>query len=605
MPATLRQPLNVTSKPCNVPPDPDGTGDDKFRIIFNSVNDGIFICDPETGRFLDVNEAGCRMFGFENHELIGLDIEALSSGVHPFTQQEAVKQLAGAASGEPQTLEWQCKTKDGRLFWSEISIRGGEFADGPVVVSIVRDISERKRLNEEMKFIAQHDVLTGLANRLLFARELNNAIDDAKATSGKLALLYLDVDHFKDVNDTLGHPIGDELLRCVAARLLSGVRPTNVVARFGGDEFAILAPGIQEPFEVAALAERLLKLLGEPYSINGNEVHVGASIGIAVGGSGSFGAEVIFSQADIALYNAKAAGRHRYCFFTHAMDDEVRSRVKVLGELHAAISGDQLFNVYQPQFDAGGAGITGVEALVRWRHPERGIVLPDEFIGVAENNGLIEGLTGRVLSDACRQMRNWLDAGIASEVMAVNVSSVLFNTPGQLEQTVYRTLADTGLPAHLLELEITENTLMNRSGDLEAVLGRLRANGVRIAIDDFGTGYSSLSRLRYLSVDRIKIAKQFIDELATRPKDAAVVKAIITLGRALGIGVIAEGVETCTQASLLKNWGCPDIQGFHFSAPIPAEEMSLLLARQQGRVPHPSRLHRGRAGRHPRVQTVR
>ena len=322
------------------------------------------------------------------------------------------------------------------------------------------DITERKRVSDQISHMAGHDFLTDLPNRATFIEDLARAIASARRDGKSFAVVYLDLDHFKDVNDTLGHPAGDLLLQAVAQRLKAEIRETDTVARFGGDEFALISSDIGEPADAAVLADKVLKTLSEPYLIQGNEVRSGASVGIAVYGLDASDAETLLSRADVALYRAKAEGRGTYRFFTDAMDTEVRNRVAFSGELREAITSDQLFLVYQPQVDVDTGRIIGVETLVRWRHPARGILSPGEFIPVAEKSGLIVELGRWVLHEACRQMKEWIDAGVSPVLIAVNVSALQFKTPFELENDIAAILAETGLPPGLLELELTETVLM-------------------------------------------------------------------------------------------------------------------------------------------------
>jgi diguanylate cyclase (GGDEF)-like protein/PAS domain S-box-containing protein len=551
--------------------------DDRFQIIFDSVNDGIFISNPATAGFIEMNGPGCKMFGYAKPELIGRTIETLSSGVHPYTQDMAIEQLKKASAGEPQIFEWHCKTKNEVLFWAEISIRFTEFDHSPAVVAIVRDISERKRLDAQIVYMAQHDVLTGLANRSMFTTALDRAMALSVRTGKKFAILCLDLDHFKDVNDTRGHLAGDRLLRLMAERLKAGVRPSEAVARFGGDEFAILLDAPREPAEIAALANRLIASISNPYSIDGNELHVGVSIGIAIYGEDACDAETLLSHADLALYRAKAEGRRTYRFFSEAMNQEVRSRVTLTEELRLAIPAGQLFLVYQPQVSATDGRIVGVEALVRWRNPRLGTLEPLSFLRAAETSGLMGALDEWVLREACRQCRQWIDAGIAPATVAVNLSTAQFNVPLELEKLVFAVLRETRLPPQFLELEITETTLINLSPQHGEVIQRLRRAGVRFSLDDFGTGYSSLDYLRRFSLDRIKIAREFISELTTSAKAASIVTLILGLARDLGNDVIAEGVETPEQLHLLQDLQCPEVQGFYFGRPMSTEAIAPLL----------------------------
>jgi diguanylate cyclase (GGDEF)-like protein len=391
------------------------------------------------------------------------------------------------------------------------------------------------------------------------------------------AVLYLDLDHFKDVNDTLGHPVGDILLQEVAERLQSNTREADTVARFGGDEFAVVVAEAGDPADAAILADKLISILAKPYSIQANDIYSGASMGIDLYGPDACDAETLLSHADIALYRAKSEGRGGYRFFTDVMDAEVRMQVSLGTELHQALDSGQFYLEYQPQVAIDGARIVGVEALVRWRHPQRGILGPGRFIPVAEKSGVIVKLGHWVLMTACRQAKVWLDSGLAIGRIAVNLSAVQFQSPIALEADIADVLADTGLPPQLLELELTETVLMNASREHGDIILRLRRLGVTIAIDDFGTGYSSLDYLRRYPADRIKIAQNFVQHLESVPGDVSIVKATIGLAHELGINVIAEGVETREQLELLENWGCNEVQGFYFARPLAEQDVTLLL----------------------------
>jgi diguanylate cyclase (GGDEF)-like protein/PAS domain S-box-containing protein len=560
--------------------------DDRYRIIFDSFNDGIFLSDPKTGRFVEINEPGCKMFGYPKAELLGRDVNTLSSGIHPFTEDVALELNEKARLGTPQIFEWQCKTKEGVLFWTEISLRYAEFGNGPTIVAIFRDIAERKRLNAEIVYMAQHDVLTGLANRSMFTVALDDAIAHSLRAGRKFAVLSLDLDHFKDVNDTRGHQTGDRVLRLVAGRLQAAVRVNENVARVGGDEFAILLSDLRETSDIAALANRLIASISMPFLIDGVENHIGVSIGVSIYGADAEDVETLLSHADIALYRAKAEGRQTYRFFSDTMNEQVRARVKLTDELRLAIPAGQLFLEYQPQVKAKTGRIIGVEALVRWRHPRRGILLPASFLPVAESSGLIGALDRWVLRTACTQGRVWIDAGIVLSSISVNLSSAQFKVPFELERFVFAVLAETRFPPHLLELEITENTLISLSTQHAEMIQRLRSAGVRFSLDDFGTGYSSLNYLRRFSIDRLKIAQEFISELATSAEAASIVKAIIGLSRDFGNEVIAEGVETPEQLNMLHDLDCPEVQGFYFAAPMSAEAIVPLLT--VGRISPPA-----------------
>ena len=551
--------------------------EERFHTIFDSVNDLIFVHDFETGSFIEVNRSACELLGFTRDEMLKLNIGDLSENKPPYTRQNLLPEIAKARAGTPRTFDWRGKTKDGRLFWVEISLRRAAFGGRDVLLATAREVSQRKEAEDQLKRMAQVDVLTGLPNRRVFVAAVTRAIERARRSERVFAVLYLDLDHFKDVNDTLGHPIGDQLLQAVADRLQANVRASDTLARFGGDEFALLMTDIADPTDAGVLADNLLHIMIEPFMLSGNQIQSGVSIGVATYEPDAPDAETLLAHADVALYRAKSEGRRTYRFFTGAMDAEVRKRVALTAELQAGIAADQLFLIYQPQVDMESGRLVGLEALVRWNHPTRGVLLPGEFLPVAERSGLIVMLGNWVLRSACRQARQWRDAGIALPPLAVNVSALQFKAPRELEKEIEAALTESRIPPAALEIELTESALMGTSNGHDNVVERLRARGLRIAIDDFGTGYSSLLYLRRFPVDRIKIAQEFVKDIGIEPNDTAIAKAAIGLARELGIGVIAEGVETAEQVRLLHEWGCRQAQGFYFAAAMPADDVEPLL----------------------------
>jgi diguanylate cyclase (GGDEF)-like protein len=424
--------------------------------------------------------------------------------------------------------------------------------------------------------MARQDPLTGLVNRRVFVEAVEQEIARARWGERSFAVLYLDLDNFKDVNDALGHPAGDLLLEEVARRLLAGVRGDDLVARFGGDEFAVIVAGVTELTAVASLAERLGAALREPFTVEGSQVCPGASIGIAVYGPDVRDAETVLAHADVALYRAKSEGRGTHRFFTAAMDDEVRTRVLMASDLREAIARGQLFLVYQPQVEPATRRVVGLEALVRWSHPGRGNIGPGEFVPVAERMSLAIPLGRWVLREACRQARVWMDEGIATPTISVNVSALQFKTL-EIERALAVVLEETHLPPERLELELTESVLMEASAKHGDLIARLRKKGLHVAIDDFGTGFSSLEYLSRFPVDRLKIAQSFVGELARRPEAAAIIKATIGLAKELKLGIVAEGVEDEEQLRLLTAWGCSVVQGHYFFRPLTTDQATALL----------------------------
>jgi diguanylate cyclase (GGDEF)-like protein/PAS domain S-box-containing protein len=547
----------------------------RLRAVLETNGDGIVVVDAETKMFQFANRAFCDMLGYGVDELPALGV----SDIHPTeVHSRAREDFASFSQGKIKvSADFPVKRKDGSIFFADITGQTMTLAGRMYMVGCFHDVTERKLAEERIMRMARFDVLTGLANRGVFVEALEQTIARARQGESSFAVLYLDLDHFKDINDTLGHPIGDLLLQAVAQSLRAAVRETDTVARFGGDEFAVIELGSGDPATAVVLANKLLNAVSGPFSIGGKVVRSGASVGIAVFGPDSPDAETLLSRADVALYRAKREGRGTYRFFTDAMDAEVRNRVAVAAELRAAITAGQLYLVYQPQVDIGTGRIVALEALVRWHHPKRGLVSPGEFIPVAEHSGLIVALGHWVLGEACRQMKLWLDAGIAPALMSVNLSGLQFKTPLELENDIAAVLAETGLPPQMLELELTESVLMEVNRAHHDILLRLRDSGIKLAIDDFGNGYSSLDYLSRFPVDHIKIAQNFILDLPTNPRNAAIVRAAIHLAHELALHVVVEGVETAEELALIKSWGCWLIQGFYFSEPLPVAAMTTLL----------------------------
>ncbi len=539
--------------------------------------DGILVVDNEA-RIISFNRRFADMWNIPLEVLRAGNDRPVLEAVTTFMKDPAgfMDRVEYLYAHPKESAHDEAETNDGRFI--ERHTAALRTADGQHLgrVWFFRDITGRRTAEAEIRHTARHDGLTGLANRRMFVDAVRKAMTRERQGI-RFAVLYLDLDHFKDVNDTLGHPVGDLLLCAVAERLRLNVRDTDLVARFGGDEFAVLVNHIDHAMAVAQVAEKLVSGLGAPFAIQANLVPNSVSIGIAMHDPDDSSVETLLSHADVALYRAKADGRNCYRFFTDAMDQDVRARVKVTSELREAIASDQFILQYQPQVEIATGRIIGVEALVRWRHPERGLVSPAEFIPVAESSGLVTGLGSWVLFEACRQGSAWLGAGGPPVSIAVNVSPTQFRMAVELERDVTASLASSGLPPQHLELELTETALMEASLEHRDILLRLRQGGIRFAIDDFGTGYSSLDYLRRYPADRVKIAQEFVRLIAVDQECAAIVRTVIGLARELGMVAIAEGVETREQLELLTLWGCREAQGYYFSAPLGADEVLPLL----------------------------
>lgn len=428
----------------------------------------------------------------------------------------------------------------------------------------------------ELILRAHHDDLTGLPNRALLSERLQQELARARRNGKQLALLFLDLDRFKSVNDTLGHDGGDQLLRAAGGRLSACVRECDTVARLGGDEFVVLLTGLDNPQQAAKLAGQLLALLSEPFEIAGSNCFIGASIGVSVFPADGSSAKELLKQADIAMYRAKAAGRGRFVFFEESMNVEQRQRAAMEHELHLAITRNQFSVYYQPRVDLRDGRLLGAEALLRWNHPVLGSVSPTIFIPLAEDVGLIETIGPWVLRQVCAQLAAWQAAGYAVGTVAVNVSGRQFRS-GDLVAQVTCALESTGLAPHVLELEVTEGVLIDDVESVIDLLGRLKQIGVSVALDDFGTGYSSMAYLRRLPIDVLKIDQSFVRDLAHDEEARSIVQAIIAMAHALHKSVVAEGVETLVQANLLRTWGCNEAQGFYFSRPITAAALEALM----------------------------
>jgi diguanylate cyclase (GGDEF)-like protein/PAS domain S-box-containing protein len=547
-----------------------------FRLLFEGNPVPMWLFDPESMKFLAVNEAAVVLYGYDRESFLKLTL----LDIVPQRDRDAIEQAIRSnpsSSGSPSHL-WQHVKADG----TEIDVltywRHTMFCDRPAQLVAIMDVTAKRQAEARIAHMAHHDALTGLPNRVLFHERLEEALSRVRRDREKLAVLYLDLDQFKNVNDTLGHPAGDRLLVSVAERLRTCLRDCDMVARFGGDEFAVLQLGLAGPHEAGILAERIVTLLSEPYDIKGQQVVIGASAGIALAPADGETAEQLLANADIALYRAKEDGRGIFCFFQPGMGARLRARHTLELDLRNALAAGEFEVYYQPFVTLETGVISGFEGLLRWHHPLRGMVSPAEFIPLAEEIGLIVPIGEWVLRQACAEAAGWPD----DLKVAVNLSPVQFKK-GNLPQVVFATLASTGLPAARLELEITESILLADSKTNLATLHSLRALGVGISMDDFGTGYSGLGYLRSFPFDKIKIDRSFISELGESGDCLAIIQAIINLGSNLGIPTLAEGVATKKQLEWLRQTGCTEMQGYLFSRPVPASEIAGLLSPRRNR----------------------
>jgi diguanylate cyclase (GGDEF)-like protein len=447
-------------------------------------------------------------------------------------------------------------------------------------------VIEQRQLADQLTHQAQHDALTGLPNRLLFRDRLQQAVVQARQHERLAGLLYIDLDRFKLINDTLGHAAGDRLLYQVTQRLQGCVRPNDTLARMGGDEFTVVLSDLEDPLGAIRVAQRILEACREPFLVVGHELFVTTSIGISLYPTDGHNPEELMRKADQALYRSKEQGKNSYQLYTPAIDDVAVTQLSVENQLRGALGRGELLLYYQPQFEVNSGQVSGVEALLRWRHPELGLISPANFIPLAEQSGLIIPIGAWVLREACRQSRAWQQAGYAALKIAVNVSTLQFAQADFIE-TVVQALSNSNLAPGWLQLEVTESLLMHDPEDTAAKLAELRRLGVTVAIDDFGTGYSSLAYLRQLPIDALKIAQPFVREIGVNlkntPNDLAIVTAVTNLAHSLGMRVIAEGVETEEQLAFLAGIGCNEMQGYLTSPPMPVEELELLLEQEAER----------------------
>ena len=554
---------------------------DAKRIIENSPTI-LYRLSPQAPFQLIYLSQNVRRYGYEADELLASPngwLQLIESESHPAILADIKSIIEGKT--EHTLIEFRLKKPDGSHAWFEG--RGYAVRDEErrlvAIEGILTDITERKLAAEKITALARTDSLTGLPNRAAFIERLNLEFARAKRGGTQFAVHYLDLDHFKDVNDTLGHPAGDGLLRAVAERLKACVRETDMVARFGGDEFAVLQDDIADMADVEALAAKIGEAVAGSFIIEGNQVHTSASIGIVPYRGNIAGVDAMMMKADLALYRAKNEGRNQFRFHIAELDEQTRQRMIIGEELRHAIKRGEFELFYQPQVELKSGSIVGLEALIRWNHPKRGLLLPAAFIPIAETTGSIVPIGEWVIEHACQQIKTWSDLAIAPPIVGVNLSGAQFKLASQLDQIVAENLARYRIAPEQLELEITESVLIETTQRHGEAFERLRKIGVRLAIDDFGTGYSSLDYLRSFHVSRLKIDPSFITDVTTCADDAAIVRATIGLAHELGIEVVAEGVETAGQRDFLLAAGCKFAQGHFFGQAMPAAVATGLLGR--------------------------
>lgn len=541
------------------------------RRITDHASEAMLVTDGAQ-RIQSVNAAFEQITGYPASEVVGLTPTMLCAG-HPGLAFHRNIWDFVAEHGYWAGEVWD-RRKDGALYPKQMRITAICEAEtqSSHFVAVFTDVSEAKAQAERFDYLAHHDPLTNLPNRLALDSHLARLLENAVPGIDRLALLIIDLDNFKMINDSLGHHAGDRLLAELSRRLGGLMGKSRQLFRLGGDEFVVVIDQLGGNDGVVELVQRIVRVVGEACDLEGHQLHCTPSIGISLFPEDARDAQAMIRNADTAMYHAKGQGRNNYQFFAEPMNAAANKRLHLESELWRALAENQLVLHYQPQVDLLSGKVVGVEALVRWHHPVRGLIPPAEFIPVAEESGLIQPLGHWVLLTACRQVRAWLDAGIDMGEMAVNISAQQFRQP-QFIQSVQTILSETRVPAERLELEITESTVMHGVDDAIQLLAQLRAMGVKLAIDDFGTGYSSLAYLRRFPLDRLKIDRSFLADVDTDREAAALLTSIVLLGRSLGLQLVAEGVESLAQAEFLRTLECERVQGFHFSQPVTAEEV--------------------------------
>jgi diguanylate cyclase (GGDEF)-like protein/PAS domain S-box-containing protein len=549
----------------------------RYRLLLERNLAGVFRTTL-AGRFVECNQATACMFGYDSPE------EAMAVPVanlyHTASDREAfLTKLKSEKSVTNQEMKF--RRKNGESAWAvlNVSLVDDDSGNAGIVEGMLVDITERKVAEERVQSLAYYDALTGLPNRILLHDRLSKALATARRQKHKVALLFFDLDRFKIINDSLGHSVGDLLLQDVAGRLKSCAREEDTVARLGGDEFLIVLSHVNDIPGAAVSAERFMDALTSTFVIQGHSLSVGCSLGISIFPEHGGDSETLIKHADAAMYSAKDGGRNNFQFFTADMNAQAVERLTLENGLRSALEKKELFLVYQPQMDIASGKISELEALLRWQHPELGLVPPDKFIRIAENSGLIVPIGEWVLRTACSQARKWQDEGLPAVSIAINVSAVQFRQQGFCE-LIRRVLRETALAPQYLELELTESLLLGNADVTLSVLQELKAMGLTLAIDDFGTGYSSFSYLKRFPVSKLKIDRSFVRDVAVNPDDAAITTAIISMAKSLNLKVIAEGVEDEAQMAFLRAHQCDEIQGYYFSVPLAVDKVAEKLRGQ-------------------------
>lgn len=547
--------------------------EEKYRAVVRQISEGIILIDPFSKQILEANNAYCSLIGYTNQEILSLKIYDLVA-VDAEVTDSIIRKIHRDRLDLIQESLHRCQ--DGSLIPVEVSMSVIYYSAKEVICYAVRDITERKISEEMLRYQACHDVLTELGNRNLFNEQLYKAIASAQRYKHEMAILFIDLDRFKNINDTLGHEIGDKFLKNVAKRLHKCLRTADVIARWGGDEFTILLSEISHSRDASVVARRILNSLKKPFQILDYHLYASLSIGIAIYPQDGDNPDTLLKNADIALYRTKEAGGNYYQYYLPSMNHQRPELLQIESYLYDALENNELELYYQPQIDITKGEVVGMEALIRWQHPQLGKITPDNFIPIAEETGLIIPIGEWVISQACRQGKIWQDLGYDNLSIAVNLSPRQFQQKNFVN-VVENILLETGLSARFLEIEVTETMIIQNPDLGKQILSQLSDLGILVTMDDFGTGYSSLSYLKQFPFKKIKIDQSFVRELKNNQEDLAIISAILILGKGLNLEVVAEGVETEDQLNLLRDLKCEQMQGYFFSKPLKVSEATLFL----------------------------
>jgi diguanylate cyclase (GGDEF)-like protein/PAS domain S-box-containing protein len=543
--------------------------------VFENSEEAIIVTDS-ANKIVSANPAFVRITGYKMEDVIGKDPRIMGSGKHDKEFFRGIWESLNR-TGTWQGEIWD-RRKNGEVYpkWLSISTVKHESGGVDKYIGIFSDISELKKAEERLDYMAHFDSLTGLPNRLLLKDRTEQSIAASLRSKNQTAILFLDLDNFKNINDSLGHNFGDALLQAVSERLKNALRKSDTIARIGGDEFIILLSDIEGSDDVAMMARRLAESMREPFELQNRTQNITTSIGISLYPNDGSDYDTLIKNADTAMYRAKEVGRNTYQFFTQEMNDRVFERLFMENNLRRAIEREEFMLYYQPQVDIATGEIIGIEALIRWQHPEMGLVPPARFIHIAEESGLIVPIGEWVLHAAGMQNKKWQKAGLPAVPIAVNLSAVQFRQ-GNLLEIIQKAIREADIDPHYLELEITEMVVMRNVKEAVEIMQKMKTMGLKLSIDDFGTGYSSLNYLKQFPIDKLKIDQSFVRDITIDPNDAAITLAVISMAHSLGLRVIAEGVETAEQLAFLKKHRCDEIQGYYISKPLPADEFSGLL----------------------------